>query len=557
LNPRSTDLSATPSRLVDTLPVSRGELLEKAGPSTRRIFHMARGLLDQLDAAAPWDALYYPPLKAEEVAAMLAGLVTVIDSVGHRVQSLMQDLAGDAASQELVDDLEFFFQGIQMSVASEVEQLRARAAEFRARPAEFTEQKAEFACELGADIKGKMTSSMMGAASSLIAGARWNGVEIEPILFPEKAEEFERNGKLVETLAEVMDSIASLLSQIPLAALVEKWREGRRVDQYALTPLYSFLGNLGRLMQESSRRALYSGDYHQIRRRENRLSTRIAELTTLHNMTWGVVPTGAQVELQAIYPVMVKKATELAAVLHLDIVRQIAGPKMVDEVLAIVTLEKDGGTHSRRERLPEELKGLVPLLYDEDLKTFLELLLGSVLKRASLTVGRDRQAADARAAAATAALPPLARPAAESAPSAPVNPAAGREGRLRALEDLQALLGQLGSRANPDRKSFELIHRLLKQQRTVPPAMLQSMHPYLYGLMNELIPRLNDSSHFGNQLGGHAASLIQLCQALCQPLPAADQLQNFPQIMQRLLNLIDGLSSAAAASIEKLRAGGA
>ncbi len=60
----------------------------------------------------------------------------------------------------------------------------------------------------------------MGASSSLIAGARWNGVEIEPVLFPEKAEEFDRNRRLVETLAEVTEAITNLLHQIPLAGLV-------------------------------------------------------------------------------------------------------------------------------------------------------------------------------------------------------------------------------------------------------------------------------------------------------------------------------------------------
>ncbi len=70
----------------------------------------------------------------------------------------------------------------------------------------------------------------------------------------------------------------------------------------------------------------------------------------------------------------------------------------------------------------------------------------------------------------------------------------------------------------------------------VPPSMLQSMHPYLYGLMNELIPRLNEIQHLGSQLSNHSSNLIQLCQTLCLPNPTPDQLQ------ERL----PGLDAAAA-----------
>ncbi len=552
-----------------------------------------------MDEAAPWDSLYYPPQEPSEVAAMLEALVVVIDGVPARIRWLIGELQKEGADEDLVGDLEFFFQGIHMSVMPELERLRSKLPTVRANPEEYSDEKGEFVCELGADVKGKLSSSMMGASASLIAGARWNGVEVEPVLFPEKSEEFERNQRLVETLAEVTESITNLLSQIPLASIVERWQESKRIDQYALTPLYSFLGNLGRLMQESSRRALYSGDYHQIRRRENRLSSRIAELTTLHNVTWGVMAPGTQIEPQALYPVMVLKATELAAVLDFDILRKILGKKQLDDLLAVVTLEKDGGTHGMRDRLPEELRSLVPLLYDEDLKTFLELLLGSVLKRASLAVKKESPEVPPLSAALPATFPaPAPLPASQSGkaealgpppayaarrsaafeaeldalvgpsfvdPStalpapmsvpAPKTVGISREGKLQALEDLVRLLEELGSRANPDRKSFELILRLLKQQKRVPPTMLQSMHPYLYGLMNELIPRLNEIQHLGSQLSGHSANLIQLSQSLCLPNPTHEQLQNlFPTSMQRLLNLIDGLSSAAQASIERLRA---
>jgi hypothetical protein len=588
-----------PERKIESLPLTRGELLDRVGPVPRRIYTAVRGVLDRLELAAPWEALY-SPVELAELREMLQELIVVIDELPQSIDRLARDLESENADRELIEDLEFFFQGIIMSVGSELEQLRTRLREYSERNLAPIGDRGEVISELGADIKGKVSSSMMGAAASLIAEARWNGVEIESLLFPEKAEEFERNERLLETLTEVTSSINSLLLQVPIADLVAKWQEGKRVDQYSLAPLYSFLGNLGRLMQESSRRALYSGDYHQIQRRENRLNTRIAELTTLHNMTWGMVPAGIQLELQAVFPVMARKAIELAAVLDLEILRKTIGSRLVDQVLRAVTEKKASQNERLVANLPEDLRGLVPLLFDEDLKTFLSLLLGSVQKRASLAARRrgldstggaraledvgqvappaapppaaPQPPAPQLAAPLSAAPPPAAFPPTVLLPTAPLpqpansrstssmprfgQPDDRREHRLRALEDLLALLADLGSRSNAERKSFELIQRMLKQQRTVPPTLLRSMHPFLFSMMNNLIPRLNDSNSFGTQLTGHATSLIQYCQVLCQPNPPAEHLREvFPGTMQKVLNLIDGLSAAAAASIEKYRAG--
>src|SRR5262249_48132849 len=139
-------------------------------------------------------------------------------------------------------------------------------------------------CELAADLKGKYTSSLMGAAANLIGEGVWDGVELEPVLFPEKAEEFRQTKELAVALREAIAAIRPLPEQIPSADLLERWQRGRRVDQYALADLATLRGKIGRLLRERSRRALYSGDYHQISRREVLLSARINELERLHQV---------------------------------------------------------------------------------------------------------------------------------------------------------------------------------------------------------------------------------------------------------------------------------
>ena len=133
------------------------------------------------------------------------------------------------------------------------------------------------------------------------------------------------------------------------------------MDQYALAPLYSLLGDLGKLMQVSSRRALYSGDYHQIQQREVQLSARINELTSLHSMTW---KTAAETDpaRDGVYTVMIEKAVELAAILDVEILKKIVGDGAVKDLFFIVTMEKEDDAagredsearrQARRERIP-------------------------------------------------------------------------------------------------------------------------------------------------------------------------------------------------------------
>lgn len=397
------------------VPPNREALLSMVGVHKENIYQMVRQILDDMEKAAPWEGLYYPPNDSHAFLQMETAFLDVIERIPPRLQKLTESflLEGmDPEAEQVLGDAEFFFGAIHDNVTGEIQKLRKklRALGVTSGTIALTPTERAFTCEITADLKGKYASSIMGAAATLIASGLWNGVEIEPILFPEKLQEFQRNELLVQVLQEVVGNINNLLEELPLAELVHQWEQEQRVDQYALTTLYSFLGNLGKLMKGQCRRALYSGDYHQIQKRENMLSSRINELTTLHHVTWGTVPKEVIGPGIAIYPQMIQKATELASILDLDIMRKIVGADRVTEILTIVTVEKEQQkAESRdnpyltiepkasplREKLPPHLRSLVPLLYDEDLQKFLSLLLGSVQKRASLEVTRQRaQAGD-------------------------------------------------------------------------------------------------------------------------------------------------------------------
>lgn len=573
-------------------PKDRDAILAMVDPARVEIYRWVRTALDEVEEAAPWDKLYYTPSDTEEFLAMEESLVSVINASFGRVDELVQTVAAygdDEVHESLVNDLEFFFFGIRESIRMDLEKLERQLAAHRETGGDLTSEERDFISELSADLKGKYASSLMGAASSLVAEGRWRGIEIEATLFPEKADEFDRNERLVETLTEVTQNINNLLQEVPLAELVETWEAEEKVDQYALTPLYSLLGNLGKLMQETSRRALYSGDYHQIQRRENLLSMRVNELATLHNMTWGIGK--KDVEPSAIFPVMIRKATELAAVLDVDIMKEIVGDKVVEDILMVVTLEKENAPKEAqwdktrdaasipespaRKRIPQEYRSLIELLYDEDLNTFLELLLGSVLKRASLSLKKDREREEAErekeeqrrqeeAAAAVAEGPAGGHQRTDDsslqaelqslggfdadlgvADVEPVLPSSvSPQEQQLVLADAQELIFDALSRSNSGRKSFQLIRRLLGQNRAIPPAMFESMQPYLYELMNHLIPKLRDPKlgPLGEKFSEPASELFDLCQELCRPSPSAERMKNeIPERMEKLDNLLESL----------------
>jgi hypothetical protein len=601
---------------------------------------MVRRILDTFEEVAPWDRLYYAPSDAREFLAMEVRFHGAIEGIPGQVDSLLATFPEgslDASQGEMLDDARFFFSTIHESVSHDLGKLRSKlkALSLTAETIALTEDEREFVSELTADLKGKYTSSMMGAAANLIAGEQLNGVEIEPILFPEKQEEFERNELLVETLTEVVENISNLLEEVPLAHAVEQWKLGERVDQYALTSLYSFLGNIGKLMKDKCRRALYSGDYHQIRRRETLLSARINELQMLHNISWGTAASGSMGEGETPFPMMIQKATELASILDINILRKIIGEKLVKDLLTIVTIEKekskrrdgneeDPAQSGFRKDLPKNLYSLIDLVRDDDLNNFLNLLLGSVLKRGSLTLKRNQERKKAReqleeifegpavegggelfefdeevafggAASEVSSLPksepsilqevpnfgtadqgsqdfepevdfsaleippvdfdpvtedvtePTADPAAEALVAA-----AARE-KLEALQALQEIMLPLLSRSNAHRKSFELVHRMLKQNKTLPPAMLQSMHPYLFDLMNMLIPQLHNLPGIEEVSADHSSHLIEFCTFLCKKELSPAQLRSVvPGAMQRLIRLLDGLSSTTSSLILEL-----
>ncbi|HEV8630184.1 MAG TPA: hypothetical protein VGV61_07690, partial [Thermoanaerobaculia bacterium] len=452
-----------------------------------------------------------------------------------------------------------------------------------------------FLCEVAADLKGKYASALMGATASIVAEGTWSGVDVEPVLFPEKVDEFRRNGELVCALRRTLEAIAELRGQVPFAELLERWRAGARVDPYALADLATFRGILGQLLKRNLRRAFYSGDYHQIQRREAALASTIAALEATHHRTWAEA---ADAGAATAYRQLQDLTLQTVAILDLELLEQLLGSRAIKDLRAAVVTERaaqKSGKSGERRRLPAELETLMPLVAREDLRSFLELLLGSVMKRASVVaVTRLVSAVEEGAPAPApepadellpsiadeevppavpevvpltplrlaAAPPPPASPPARVAPPTPPAPSAeapiapapppsvapepGRE----TVEQLHGMLVALQSADNQHWSSFRMLQRLVGRHTRIPPSMVQGAHPFVYEVLNSLVPQLEAAAALGAVPQEARKRLVECCLSLSDDRLTPDQMvDEVPANLARLHRLLEGLTAATAARL--------
>jgi hypothetical protein len=604
---------------VVTLPSDRDSLLEQILPERQKLYRLVRRMLDELDEAAPWEQLYYPPDDGEAFLDMAAALLGVVEQVPARTRELVELLslaAPDDETRRTLEEAEFYFAGIHSMCAHDLGRLRTLLAPHTAPEAPpIPPTQRNFLCEVAADLKGKYASALMGATASIVAEGTWTGVEVEPVLFPEKAEEFRRNADLARALRRTLDAIGELQAAVPFRELRERWRIRARVDPYALADLATFRGVLGRLLKRDLRRGFYSGDYHQVQRREAALAIRAAALEATHHRTWAE-PADAPGAAEA-YADLERLTLEVAAVLDVALLEELVGARAVRDLRMAAAAEAaaQGAGRERRTHLAPELEPLVPLLAGEDLKTFVALLLGSVLKRASLAghesaadlqpgasaaahlePPRIRQPREVAVTTAPAAKPKSAKnragsgareqrsgnagarealpaiddalpaiddvdlppsPASRRATAAtPTAGAAAGERRRETLEQLHAVLLSLQSPENPHWSSVRMLQRLLDRHARIPPSIVQGAHPFVYEVLNSLVPQLELAASFDAVPQEARRRLVECCTALTTDGLSPDQMvDEVPAHLARLHRLLEALAAATAAQLRALPSG--
>ncbi len=549
------------------LPRDRSALLQRAGPARTNVYHLARACVEDLERAAPWSLLYLPAEEPRALARAVAELVQVIQGIPERVEELVGGLPPASNAGDLEgDEIGFLLQSIHSMAEWDLEQVESNLNLFASARGASQRATGRTLCELAADLKGKYASALMGAAASIVAQGRWNGAAVEPMLFPEKAEEFVQSRILVDLLRDTIAAVYDLPARISLTELAASWSRGDRVDEYALVDLVGLRARIGRLLQVRHRRSLYSGDYHRLSERERQLAARLQELERLHYATWEGDAPDALPLTGEVFPRLIGLLHELAAVLDVSLLKQLVGEEKVTAMRErLVAGERGDGSAAQLE------DRVLALLAEDDLRLMLEGLLSAVQRRAALSTAMAAAAAPVMRPSALeplASLPPelgaplrelglppqapVQPPPAAAPPSRPVpraapppqKPAAPPTDLGEARRQVSGLVERLLAPANAELKSLRLTQQLLAKRTRVPPAMLKAMHPFVQEIASALAPALARLAPYR----GVSAETVRLLEARCAELLVEDpspkqMIDEFPAKVDWLLRFLEQVRS--------------
>jgi hypothetical protein len=507
-------------------PADRRELLAAADPRGRALYGLVRLLVDELEETAPWSLLYAPAQNLDELRSRIERLLDLVQAAPQRITEELDELTmGDALARAAREEAEFYFKALHQMTAPNRRLLSAALAALP-EGAPLARAAAEDLSELAADLKGEYSSAIMGAASALVSEGRWLGIEVETTLFPEKAEERTRNRRFLAALAATAQALAALRVEFPWREVLERWRTRRPLDRYALTQLVAIRSHLLFLLTVGNRRALFSGDYQLLKRREIALSGRLRELEALHFESLELAPGAPEDDVDRIYERLCEILIEISAVLDLEVLRGMIGD---------VSLRRLRPSPTRPGTAPPPGEGvetggasgiLRSLLAEEDLTIFLELLLGAVTKRLSIAF-ESGPAADARVPDPAAPesdellsplpplppLPPLASPAPATAETPAGAPAGRRDPKVaaRTFERLSTAVLRLTDKSHEPWRAFQMVHKLQERLRVLPRTLTAEMVPFLIDLRSELLPLIEEAGAVG-VLPAAAAETLRSCE---------------------------------------------
>ncbi len=352
------------------MPTRHHGFVESLTPPLARLYREARATVEETERAIAWDLLYEPP----EGPALAEGLRRLVDSIRtfrERLHGCLIDFAPKASAATAGpsrEDVDFYFASALRSIENDLSQLRS-GLDSPDEEGATTRLQRERLCERAADIKGKFASAIAGATAALIAPGRASSPTVEQLLFPERAQDVRRAHWLTASLRALLDSLDRIASHAPLANSVARWRNGQRADRYAFADLTVLRGQLATLLNAEGRRALFCGDYYQIRRREQLLAERVGELESIHRSSWQASDMQAARLLATELPRMQQLACEIAALIHIEQLNSLIG---------------DAGVAAlRRSRIGESETAapLCSILEHDDLRILLQVLQASVRKR--------------------------------------------------------------------------------------------------------------------------------------------------------------------------------
>jgi hypothetical protein len=122
------------------------------------------------------------------------------------------------------------------------------------------------------------------------------------------------------------------------------------------------------------------------------------------------------------------------------------------------------------------------------------------------------------------------------------------------LANLHRRLSALQSPDNSAWSGFRMLQRLLDRHSRIPPSMVQGAHPFLFAVLNELVPELEVAAGQGLVPAEARSRLVDCCLVLTRDDLAPEQMDHeVPASLRRLQRLLQGLTAATAAQLEAAR----
>lgn len=433
---------------------------------------IARQSCDEIEAIAPWGDLYAPPRDPVAAARLASTVHNWALGLRSRIDQGVQSLAAAAADPAFLEEVDIYLGAVSAMLRADV--MRLGTAIESARRPKAAEEAARLACEIAADVKGKGTSSLMGATAALVAEGHWDPVATEPLLFAEKSEEFRRNQELLDATLELAGTIHRIRASEVVARLGRAWGGGTVPDRWSSADLGLLVAQTAQMLRPERRQALYAGDFHQLERRLRMLSQRVGELDRLHAaMVDGFDDPQARPRILALL-------REIAAIVDTGSLQDLLPPGELARLRSLLELSRQLDGHldldsaARRGDLPSDRAPLLALLADDDLATFVGLLAANVARRASFQLPAPAPTTPARTRL-TSSSPKPREQAAET---------------RREIDNLRTKLQALRADSFPGAREFRLVVRLLATHDRLPDALLSGCKPYLHALIDELVPAI-------------------------------------------------------------------
>ena len=266
-------------------PTDLTEVERSVHPLRWALYRSIKDVLDEIAGLVEWQGLYTTDAELPTYLEWGLYLEQLVPVIHTRVVSAVRKGAdeGSPVLAELEDDLSWSLGRLEDSLRQPLGQLRQGmlmtvTARRRVQHPDEVRRVKEAICGAIADVYGRLRADLRRFAAFVVAEDRWELAGLETVLFEERLEELEQGKGLKMGLARLMEAFRGGPERVPLQDIFRLWLGGEVLAIHGMADLERVVRELGDLLDEEDRVALYVSDYVRLRRWESDLQKRFNRL---------------------------------------------------------------------------------------------------------------------------------------------------------------------------------------------------------------------------------------------------------------------------------------